>query len=1205
MIRRVLLILFLYEVLVWTVSYLYAPPTIVQTAVFWSALGVALLLLGIIGERFVEWWRAYRAKRAKVSAPADHPKAPPQSEEAAAFAGLIAQANARLAESPRQGGTAPLRLTDMPLYLVIGPSGAGKTALMHSSGIEPIPLAGQALTPAGDIATTRVGNIWLARQCVFLEISGRIFDADPARLTEIVNVLLGRADVSRWRALFAPPQPAVDLRAALLACDASAFIGEPDASNLDRLSQPLRERLGVLTRSAGHEVPVYVVLTRADRIGGFPEFFCRSGPGDLEQVFGVLNRETPDADPENRVWADRESKRLGRDFQALLLRLDERRRLALTMEGDSARKPAIYEFPREFKKIRTPLVQFLVDVFRPDPLRLGPRLAGFFFTGVVPQDAPRATGEDSPAMVTLPGVSDATDIFRADRTVMLKRSGVPVDRERRTFASEFFQKVVLHHRPVSDRPVAVSSFGPQQRIATAIASGVALLLAIVWSVSWWNNRTLAAEFAKAVAAARAAPADLSLAGLTALDGLRQQLVQAEASDSLSHHWGLYQGEKLRQAASAIYFERLKRVSLGRIDGTLASQLLSAAADFQTSPDLVYDELKTYRTISGACTVDQPLVLRVLQATAAQTHRDLGSEQAALLGRQLDYYSRNLRPVPVRLDQSEEAEEKARGYIRQAGGVEPQFRVIVAGLQDKLGKLVVRESVDYQGLMDGPPDISKVFTPPGIDAFEQAVAKDNSEGDKDRCVMGESKEAAPASTKDELKARYYHEYAVKWREFLAACKIRPFGKEDAPRRLAALTDAGRSPLLGVVKLIAVNAEVALPSETGVFQAGVEAVKKAVSSKDPRKGTPIAGLGLLGGGAPPTQKAHLQAMVMQPALLVIPPPFDRTVNDNNAAYIKGLRDLADAIDTLAHAAQPEQAAKAAEADAVLGKARDAHRTLTDRFSRSDPAGLANPMADFLEQPIRFAAAIIKQPIKPPRPVESDIALRQLCTKLAPTLALYPFKPDSEDDADPQKLKEAFTPKSGLIWKYAEPNDLVARQGTDWQEKPGLPGYHVSPDLIKFLNAAQQLTDGFFAGGELHVDYTLRPCSVHPECDGLKLTLDGKEISPTSVMQVSFRWPAASTDRIGVEATRVLPGGSYGFGQFDDLWGVFRFFQSADGRPLGSARVTWCVIRGGGKAKEQQLNPPAQIDLVGVTPRTDVLNPAFFKDLQACPVHAITGN
>src|SRR5262249_33271478 len=139
-------------------------------------------------------------------------------------------------------------------------------------------------------------------------------------------------------------------------------------------------RLFGIVRVAGMDLPVYMIFTKADRLRGFPEFFARLGEAEMGQPFGIL---TEAAEREERVWAEAESKRLNRHFHKLILGLDDRRRLALSLEPDARRKPAIYEFPREFKKIRNPVVQYLVDVFQPDPLRMGPRLAGLFFTGVL------------------------------------------------------------------------------------------------------------------------------------------------------------------------------------------------------------------------------------------------------------------------------------------------------------------------------------------------------------------------------------------------------------------------------------------------------------------------------------------------------------------------------------------------------------------------------------------------------------------------------------------------------------------------------------------------------------------------------------------------------------------------------------------------------------------------------------------------------
>src|ERR1039458_7711636 len=1212
MIRRLLLILFLYLLLVWTLSYLYASATLAQTAMFWSAMGVAVLLAGLIGERLWAWWRTRRVKPAVTTAPAERRTPPVQSEEEAALTSLIAEADQRLAEAPRQPNSRAPRVADLPLCLVIGPSGAGKTAVMQSCGIEPILLAGQALGPAGAVAPTRVGNIWLAQNSVFVEVAGRVFDGDPARLVSLMNILFGRSKGAGWRSWWKEPHPAADLRGALLVCESSIFV-EPEVSRLDRLAQHHRERLGVLARFAGEDLPVYVLLTKADTVRGFPEFFARSGAPDLEQVFGVLTSQPAAAETENRVWAESETKRLNRQFQELILRLDERRRLALSLEGDARRKPAIYEFPREFKKIRTPLVQFLVDVFQPDPLRLGARLTGFFFTGVLAGEAPHAAEQPQTIVPTM-GVSEATEIFQPDLTIIQRRpvqgGYATADRDRRAFVAEFFRNVLLRHRPAPiRRAVVLSPFERKQRIATAVACGLSLLLGMAWTVSWLNNRAAAAAIGRAIAGLQKAPADVSLAGLTAIDELRQQLMLLDGSESLARRWGLYRGEELRRIGSMAYFERLKHASLGRIDGTLASQLLGAGADSQVSSDLVYDRLKAYRTISGACAVDQLLVLRVLRASVPQTHPDLGSEQSALLSRQLEYYTSRLRPLPVRLDEIQDAVEKARAYLRQNGGLEQQFRSMLTAVQEKVGRSAPADSLDYQGLMDGPSEISRVFTPKGMATFEEYVANGDPETGKDRCVMGDATGGAQASSKEELKARFYREYAAKWREFLASCKVRPFGSlEDSSRRLAGLTDATKSPLLGVIKLVASNAVVLQSkTETTFLETAKETVKQKVGWKDQEH---KADANSQGSATPASLKADLQAKLLQPALFIVPPPFDHTVNDNDVAYVRGLRDLGNAMGSFAHAASADRPAKLQEAQAAAAKAREAQSALADKFSDAGRFGLADPVTELLSQPIRFADALIGANKDTSGGPQKDAELRNLCTRLKPILTSYPFSPgEPTREASLKDLKDAFAPKTGWIWPYAESADFLARQGTEWQEKTSQP-LRANPDLVKLLNAAQRLTDAFFTGADPHFQYTLRPCTAHPECDTtqpIKLVLDGKELSPDNVMRVQFHWPAAQGERMGAEALRVFSAGSNGFGNFDSMWGVFRLFQSADPRPLGSDRVVWSRSRGLGTAKPQALDPPVKLDLVGVTPATDVLNPAFFQGLQAssCPTKAVIGN
>ena len=84
------------------------------------------------------------------------------------------------------------------------------------------------------------------------------------------------------------------------------------------------------------------------------------------------------------VYAEEETARLTADFERLFRSLADARPEFLARETDATKLPGAYEFPREFRKIRPAVVQFLVDLCRPSQLTVGPFLRGFYFTGVRP-----------------------------------------------------------------------------------------------------------------------------------------------------------------------------------------------------------------------------------------------------------------------------------------------------------------------------------------------------------------------------------------------------------------------------------------------------------------------------------------------------------------------------------------------------------------------------------------------------------------------------------------------------------------------------------------------------------------------------------------------------------------------------------------------------------------------------------------------------
>src|SRR5690606_24508572 len=108
-------------------------------------------------------------------------------------------------------------------------------------------------------------------------------------------------------------------------------------------------------------------FTRADRLPFFGDYVRTLSNEEASQVLGAT---IPMRSSLGGVYAEEEARRLNTAFDQLFHSLADKRVHFLPRENDYTHVPGSYEFPREFRKLRTPLVRFLVDLCRPSQLRV-------------------------------------------------------------------------------------------------------------------------------------------------------------------------------------------------------------------------------------------------------------------------------------------------------------------------------------------------------------------------------------------------------------------------------------------------------------------------------------------------------------------------------------------------------------------------------------------------------------------------------------------------------------------------------------------------------------------------------------------------------------------------------------------------------------------------------------------------------------------
>jgi type VI secretion system protein ImpL len=249
----------------------------------------------------------------------------------------------------------PARFCDLPALLVLGEAGSAKTSVILQCGLEPQLLAGHTVQNNIPIPT-RTLNLWFTPPFIVAEAGAALLHEPPRW--------------AHWVRKFAPSETQLlgkgtpPPRLALVCIDCEKYLAPGGAESLGESVNHWRARLRETAQLLGINLPVYVLFTRADRLQYFQDFVAPLTNDEAAQVFGAA---LPVAAYSANTYAEPENATVSAAFDSLLQGLADWRLTLLARKLDTPQVPPIYEFPREFKKLRSTLVPMLVDICRPGP----------------------------------------------------------------------------------------------------------------------------------------------------------------------------------------------------------------------------------------------------------------------------------------------------------------------------------------------------------------------------------------------------------------------------------------------------------------------------------------------------------------------------------------------------------------------------------------------------------------------------------------------------------------------------------------------------------------------------------------------------------------------------------------------------------------------------------------------------------------------
>ena len=1001
----------------------------------------------------------------------------------------------------------------LPWYAIIGAPGSGKTTALINSGLH-FPLADKLGKPAvKGVSGTRNCDWWFADDAVFLDTAGRY-------TTQESHQAVDAAGWSGFLNLLKKHRPLRPLNGVIVAISVADLLQQSEQERALH-TKALRTRINELYQHLGVRLPVYLLLTKADLLAGFSDFFADLSAEQRGQVWGeTFSASTLQGDHDVLM-------QFSAAYAELLQRLQTRTLSRIQDERDVQRRAAILDFPQQLALLKPALLDFLQNTFAVNRYEASILLRGIYFTS--------GTQEGTPIDRVLGILAGA---FHLDRQSAPLYSG----QGKSFFLTRLLKDVIFPEAELAGQdPNLVKRNRLLQMGAYIGAAGLFMLLMGLWTVSYFKNQTAMDEVEKRVADYRA----ISSAATNAqgnfdvlLPKLNQLLaIEAVYQDSgLLSSFGLSQADKIQAASQHDYQVLLRDYFLPAIQTRLKERMQGQEGNNQ---DVLYQLLKVYLMFNQTDKLEPATVIAWVRADWDRQYAT-DPETAAQLLKHLDNLLK-LEPLPVAIDNNFVG--AVRSKLTQTpliGQIYARFKT--EALVDKshdlyLGKALGTDAARVFSLSDGR-DVS-AYSIPGLftaygytelflkksrDFVKQAVEQNWVLGNQAKV---DSLQIQPLH--DELKKLYLNEYQSTWNDVLSRLKLQAALSTSQTAQILDVLSRPDGPLQALLALIDNNTALSRLSKQ-LSDALAQVAGKAVpAAGEPNNQALNLAKGAVGLNTGPDPVKAVEDRFEALRNLVSNSPDKPSALEPVLQQLKSLRDYFLQVSSANAGGQAIQN----QANLFSGAGTDTLKQAQLEFAR-----LPEPLKSWFQIVISSGGQKLSSAAKGQLSDRVKTGVASTCK--AALNGRYPFSRSSLQDVLLADFAKLFAP-AGIIDQFFQANlkPFVDTSKPVWAEMSAEKPLGLAESSIRQFQLAAQIRDAFFASGAMpQVQFELKPKLLDNSVGTFRLQIEGQEAvyrhGPEQA--ISLKWPGPNPSL-----------------------GVRMVFETLDGRQIGRSKEgTWAFFR-----------------------------------------------
>lgn len=788
---------------------------------------------------------------------------------------------------------------ELPWYLVIGPQASGKTSLLDFSGLDfPLNKIERKLTRS--TRGTEHCDWYFAEHGVLIDTAGRYL-TQPG----------GDVDASAWRTLLGllrKRRRERPLNGVLVTLPVDKLLAGAE-EDLSELADQVRNRLQEVHQTLHIDLPVYLVLSKADTLLGFAEFFDHLSREEREQVLGVsFSKEQNGTD----------AVVLRAEFEALLTRLNSQVITRIHHERDSQRRGTILDFPHQLSSIGERLCLFVDMAFTGNRYQRASPLRGFYLTSAPHLPSPVAETDGTTSAIE-PASYQALPTLHSGRS---------------QFIHHLLSRVVFAQAQLADLDKRERRrIHWQQRGLYAGALGLMGVLGVLWAGSFSANhdrldtlRALAQQWSQQ--RSLLSPGDDAREALKVLDTqyAATQVFPLTFDVALHERSGLYQGARANAVLEQAYAHELEAQLLPRVGLQLENQIRASVHDRER----LLNSVRAYLMLNMPERRDNAW----LKAWLASDWSARYSGNTAVQNGLNTHFARMLE-LPFNYPLNDTLVAQARQTLRNESLATIVYRVLREQAH-ALAPYRLDQHIGPQAHLLSGADyvIPGFYTQQG---YQQYVSVQGaslvSDILRDNWILGEGSTISAMDMRRmmvELEQLYFRDYAAHWSEAVGQLNLQPFSDaREGAAQLAGLTSSN-SPLLNLLIEVRQNTR---------FTSAAQSLEAALPSVDANAPKQVALLGKVATAAVETAKEALPESLPDTAKKTLQlrfEPLHRLLDEHNGpsadlmVAMQGVNDVQLQLASLGRASAPEQAAFEM-AKSRMGGQRDALSNLRQATQR----------------------------------------------------------------------------------------------------------------------------------------------------------------------------------------------------------------------------------------------------------------------------------